>query len=91
MKQLAAEQVRFYRDQGYLSPIRAFGAEEAARYRARLETGERAHGLAPDQRRKMYLYLKWMDDIVRDARVLDAVEDLIGPDILGYIIQTGRG
>ncbi len=84
MKQLAAEQVRFYRDQGYLSPIRAFGAEEAARYRALLEAGERVHGLAPDQRRKMYLYLKWMDDIVRDARVLDAVEDLIGPDILVY-------
>jgi ectoine hydroxylase-related dioxygenase (phytanoyl-CoA dioxygenase family) len=84
MKQLAAEQVRFYRDEGYLSPIRAFGADEAARYRALLEAGERAHGLAPDQRRKMYLYLKWMDDIVRDARVLDAVEDLIGPDILVY-------
>lgn len=84
MKKLAAEQVRFYRDQGYLSPIRAFSGGEAARYRGLLETGERDHGLATDQRRKMYLYLKWMDDIVRDARVLDAVEDLIGPDILVY-------
>ena len=84
MKQLTAEQVRFYQGQGYLSPLRAFDAAQAQRFRRLLESGEREYGLAPDQRRKMYLYLKWVDDIVRDPCILDAVEDLIGPDILVY-------
>lgn len=84
MKQLTVEQVRFYQGQGYLSPLRAFDSVQAQRYRALLEGGERAHRLELDQRRKMYLYLKWVDDIVRDPRILDAVEDLIGPDILVY-------
>jgi non-heme Fe2+,alpha-ketoglutarate-dependent halogenase len=84
MKKLASDQVRFYREQGYLSPLRAFDVNKAGCYRALLESGEREHGLAPDQRRKMYLYLKWVDDIVRDPTVLDAVEDLIGPDILVF-------
>lgn len=84
MKRLTSTELGFYRENGYLSPVRAFSENEAARYRRLLEDGERQHGLEPDQRRKMYLYLKWMDDIVRDARVLDSVEDLIGPDILVY-------
>jgi ectoine hydroxylase-related dioxygenase (phytanoyl-CoA dioxygenase family) len=83
-KLLGAAQVARYRDKGYVSPLRAFDATAARGYRARLEEGERGHGLAPDQRRKMHLYLKWVDDVVHHPRVLDAVEDLIGPDILVY-------
>ena len=32
----------------------------------------------------MHLYLKWVDGMVHHPAVLDAVEDLIGPDILIY-------
>lgn len=81
---LAAQQVAQYRELGYFSPVRAFTADEALRYRALLEQGERTHGLTDDQRRKLYLYLKWADEVVRHPRILDAVEDLIGPDILVY-------
>ncbi len=84
MKQLTVKQVDQYQAQGYLSPLRAFSVPEAVGYRMLLERGERLHGLAADQRRKMYLYLKWVDDIVRNPRVLDAVEDLVGPDILVF-------
>lgn len=83
-KQLTPQQVEQYREFGYFSPVRAFSEEEALRYRRLLEDGERTHGLADGQRRKMYLYLKWADDVVRHPRILDAVEDLIGPDILVY-------
>jgi non-haem Fe2+, alpha-ketoglutarate-dependent halogenase len=83
-KVLSNQEVEKYRALGYVSPVRAFDAAAARRYRDRLEAGERAHGLAHDQRRKMHLYLKWVDEIVHHPRVLDAVEDLVGPDILLY-------
>ena len=83
-KMLSPDQVAHYRDKGYVSPLQAFGAPAARGYRARLEDGERSHGLAPDRRRKMHLYLKWVDEVVHHPGVLDAVEDLIGPDILVY-------
>src|SRR4030088_2767715 len=31
-----------------------------------------------------YVFLPWVDALVRHKRILDAVEDLIGPDILVY-------
>ncbi|MCX7151042.1 MAG: phytanoyl-CoA dioxygenase family protein [Proteobacteria bacterium] len=83
-KMLSPDQVAHYRDNGYVSPLRAFDEAAARGYRAKLEDGERGHGLAPDQRRKMHLYLKWVDEVVHHPGVLDAVEDLIGPDILVY-------
>ncbi len=81
---LTAQQIEQYEQRGYLSPVSAFNEAQAQHYRKLLEDGERLHGLAPDKRRKMYLYLKWADEVVHDPRVLDAVEDLIGPDILLY-------
>ncbi len=83
-KVLGPDEVAHYRDNGYVSPLRAFDEAAARGYRAKLEDGERGHGLAPDQRRKMHLYLKWVDEVVHHPGVLDAVEDLIGPDILVY-------
>lgn len=83
-KLLSETQVRQYRERGYLSPLRAFSADQALAYRARLEEGERLHGLPPARRRKLYLYLRWADEVVRHAAILDAVEDLIGPDILVF-------
>ena len=81
---LTVDQVAQYRDQGYVSPVRAFPEAEAHAARDRLEHTERIHGLPADRRRKMHLYLKWVDEIVHHPRILDAVEDLVGPDILLY-------
>jgi ectoine hydroxylase-related dioxygenase (phytanoyl-CoA dioxygenase family) len=83
-KHLSAAQVEQYRKQGYVSPLRAFSAAEAWSYRQRLEDCERTHGLPADRRRKMHLYLTWVDEIVHHPAILDAVEDLVGPDILLY-------
>jgi hypothetical protein len=38
--------------------------------------------LEPAQRSRAFLLFKWLDDLIRDPRVLDPVEQLIGPDIL---------
>ena len=82
---LSARQIEDYAERGYVSPLTAFSREEAAGYRARLEAMERSEGgITHDRARKMHLYLRWVDEIVHHPRILDAVQDLIGPDILLY-------
>ena len=82
---LSARQIEDYAERGYVSPLTAFTPEEAARQRARLEAMERSEGgITHDRARKMHLYLCWVDEIVHHPRILDAVQDLIGPDILLY-------
>lgn len=83
---LSASELERYRRDGWLSPLRAFDGSSARHYRARLEAGERAHGLDADQRRKLHLYLSWVDEIIRLPSILDPIESIIGPDILVYHI-----
>ncbi|MEO5669948.1 MAG: phytanoyl-CoA dioxygenase family protein [Ramlibacter sp.] len=89
-KLLSPGQIQDYRVKGYASGMRAFPAAQAAAYRARFEEMERAAGggVEADRRRKLHLYLKWADEIVHHPHVLDAVEDVIGPDILLYHLTT---
>jgi non-heme Fe2+,alpha-ketoglutarate-dependent halogenase len=74
--------LQYHRD-GYLSPIRVFAPQEALGYRARLEAIEASGRLpAGALRSKCHLLLTWVDEIVRHAKVLDAVEAIVGPNIL---------
>ncbi|MGZ5178187.1 MAG: hypothetical protein ACXWCW_29040 [Burkholderiales bacterium] len=83
MKILTTEQVEAYREEGATHPIRVMGAERAAGYLAKLEAGEREHGEAFKKvlRTKAHLTLEWVDELVHDDTILNAVEDVIGPDI----------
>ena len=88
LKKLTPEQADSYHTRGYIAPVRAFAAEEAARYRAALENFEREvgtplmeHPAMPRIFSKSHLLFSWIDDIVRHPAILDAVEDLIGPNI----------
>jgi chlorinating enzyme len=82
-KILTDEQVSAYREKGYHFPVRVMSPAEATGYRAKLEALEASHnGRLGYKRQKLYLLLTWMNDIVRHPRILDAVEDILGPDIL---------
>ena len=73
-----------YERDGYYFPIRAMSAEDAAGYRAKLEAHEAASG-APLQskwRHQVHFLFTWADELIRHPRVLDAVEEVIGPNIL---------
>ena len=90
---LSAAQVAQYKAQGYLFPIDCLTAAEVAEYRGRLEAFERSQGdtfgKLPDLvRSKSHLLFTWMDALVRHPKVLDAVESLIGPDILIYHLTS---
>lgn len=73
-----------YREHGYHFPLPVLRADEVAECRAKLEAFETSQGrpIHGAQRSKSHLLFKWLDDLMREARILDAVEDLIGPDIL---------
>lgn len=83
-KLLTADQIAHFHEHGYLSPIRVMSAAEAALYRRRLEDYEAGAGgpLRGDLRHKSHLLFTWLADLVRHPRILDAVEDLYGPDLL---------
>jgi hypothetical protein len=81
---LTAEQIEQFRQEGWIAPIRVISAGQAAELRARLETFERASGgpLHGVQRHKSHLLFSWLNDLIREQRILDAVEDLYGGDLL---------
>jgi non-heme Fe2+,alpha-ketoglutarate-dependent halogenase len=88
MKMLNAEQVRRYHDNGFVFPFHAVSADVAARYRADVERtcggSLSASPLGPSYRVKPFLLFTWAASLVREPAVLNAVEDLIGPDILVF-------
>jgi non-heme Fe2+,alpha-ketoglutarate-dependent halogenase len=83
MATIPADAVRQFNDQGYYAPIRALTSDEAANLRNRLEVFEATNsGRTNGLRNKPHLLLTWLDELVRHPGVLDAVEQVIGPDIL---------
>lgn len=89
---------RMVRD-GYVFPIDVMTADAAAGYRARieaLEAGPVGHGLAAQRlyRFKPHLLFAWAAELVRHPGVLDAVAQIIGPDIMiwaaGLFIKEPR-
>ena len=83
-KALTAAQVAQYREQGFLSPVPALTAHEANEARTQVEAVEAANGGAwpRAQSLKSHLIYTFLDRIVHHPAILDAVEDILGPDIL---------
>jgi hypothetical protein len=81
---LSTQEVEQYHRDGYVCPVPVMPASEAAGLRRQLEAVEARQGgkLEAAQRSRAFLLFKWLDDLIRDPRVLDPVEQLIGPDIL---------
>src|SRR4030095_9141946 len=87
MKALTAAQVESYRHNGYLFPFPALSDSERAHCLAGLGRYERWLGTPVPQadikwRTQPHALLPWYADLVRHPRILDVVEDVIGPDIL---------
>jgi hypothetical protein len=85
-KILSQQQIDDYGRDGYVSPVRIMPEQEAVELRRTIEAFEAAQGepLNGTQRTKCSLLFPWMYDLVTRPELLDAVEDLIGPDILMY-------
>ena len=88
-KMLAAEQIMHFRANGYVYPLDALSADEVGRYRDCLAATEAHLGgslMAIDKkfRGNLHFMCRWVDELACHPRIVDAVEDLLGPDILLY-------
>jgi len=85
-KLLTRDQIEAYERDGFLFPIDVLQAHEVQSCRSQLQAWERERGAPIDfpEKSKSYLLFDWADRLVHHPRILDAVEDVIGPDILVY-------
>ncbi len=84
LKVLSTEQVEQYDRDGILFPIPVLSRDEVARFRAAFEELEACLRDKPKAARlsQTHLYFRWAYDLVTHPKILDAVEDVLGPDIL---------
>ncbi len=77
---------QFWND-GYVFPFDCLTTEEAQACRDKLEAYEATLDgeITKHVRVKCHLAFQWLWDIAHHPKILDAVEDLIGPDILLYL------
>jgi hypothetical protein len=83
-KILTDAQIAQFHDVGWFAPLRAISADEADICRGKVEGYEAKVGHNANQTLKIkgHLAMPWIVELGRNPRILDAVEDLIGPDIL---------
>jgi non-heme Fe2+,alpha-ketoglutarate-dependent halogenase len=83
---LSPGQIAFFAERGYLAPLDALGATEAAALRAEIERYISDNGGVPAAlaglRTKAHLRCPALMALVRRPAILDAVACLIGPDLL---------
>ena len=93
---LSAASVAQYQREGYVYPVRVLDAEEVKYYRDRYEEyehslGRRLQESLPRERRPFFqethTVLPWVLDLASHPRILDAIESLLGPDLLIWSTQ----
>ena len=81
---LTQPQHRQYLSEGVVFPFRVLDETEASRFRGECDDLERQLGGKPRTVavRQMHLHFPWAWELATHPNVLDAVEDLLGPDLL---------
>ena len=87
-KLLKPDQISMLRTDGYVAPIPVFSKKEATGFRRSLENFEqsmtdesREETMATLSKFKPHLLFTWLDKICHNETLLNAIEDLIGPDL----------
>ena len=77
-------EVEAYRDRGFHFPVDALSASEVADFRRQLEDYEARSGgpIKGEMRHRSHVLFTWINQMVRHPKILDAIEDLLGPNIL---------
>lgn len=82
-KVLTAAEVDAYNTKGYHFPLDVLSASEVTDVRAALEGYERRSGgpISGAMRHRSHVLFTWVNDLIRHPKILDAVEDVLGPNI----------
>jgi non-heme Fe2+,alpha-ketoglutarate-dependent halogenase len=84
-KALTPAEVQQYEDDGYVCPIPVLTTEQAATYLAAANDLEQRMGPPkprPTDMNQSHMHLRWSYDLATNPKVLDAVEDVLGPNIV---------
>ena len=83
-KLLSENEVAGYRARGYHFPVNALSESEVAEFRGKLEDYEARTGgpIQGEMRHRSHVLFPWINEMIRHPKILDAIEDLLGPDIL---------
>src|SRR5262245_51963659 len=83
-KVLTPAEVEAYRETGYHFPVDVLTPADVAAFRGELESYERQSGgpISGAMRHRSHVLFTWVNDMVRNPRILDAVEDVLGPNLL---------
>ena len=81
---LTQEQVKHFQEKGYAYPFDAIGEAEARDYVERLDSYDEPLGEEAQKQLKIKAHVAapWISDLARNPKILDAVESLLGPNIL---------
>lgn len=80
---LTQDQIDFFEENGYVTPIRVISEERAQQILDEVDAFERETGMASDTLElKVHLYFDWFLKLVRGDTITDIAKDLLGPDIL---------
>jgi hypothetical protein len=76
-------QIEQYHDQGFISPIRVISEQEALFIKEELEQVEKEfpEEINSESRNNLHLSFAFLDALAHNKIIVDAIEDLIGPDI----------
>jgi ectoine hydroxylase-related dioxygenase (phytanoyl-CoA dioxygenase family) len=82
-RRLSTAQTQAYQRDGLVFPIPVLDAAHAARFRAACESLEVALGGKPRtvEVRQMHLHFRWAYEMATQPAIVDAVEDLLGPNL----------
>ena len=82
-KILTEQQIEQYHDEGFISPIRVISEAEALSIKSQLEEVEAQfpEEINTESRNNLHLSFEFLDALVHNPIIVDAMEDLIGPDI----------
>lgn len=85
-KKLTDTQIEAFHRDGFVFPVTVFSENDALRLRNELEAAEEKwpEAFVGAARNNAHLTLTCLDEIVHNDVLVDAMEDLIGPDILNY-------
>jgi len=82
-KILTRQQIEQYHDEGFISPVRVISEAEAFSIKAELEEVEAnfPDEINAESRNNLHLSFTFLDALAHHPIIIDAMEDLIGPDI----------
>lgn len=84
LKALSEDQVNEYHRDGFFAPIPCLSADETAMFRTKFEAYEATHEgwYEMSKGQKLYLLQTWARDLGCHPKILDAVEDVMGPNLM---------